>query len=244
LGSCNSTDCNIDNLKSPGWRYLDSNINFKLCSNTSEKLNESDSFEIEYLGVFKEWENILIQRPGDSLYFSAKTAIRFSKVNSAEFDQPPVIIKMIQLMTKKSVALLEFDFSKDSIVFNPERKLSIWFTGQPDSITAMNCVNKCITGDEYDSIFFVSKEKAMETFNDQSNDTAWKSLLEKNPLPVSVDVYVKAKNFGSPYLDSLRARLLQSGIVADVTYPSPEYIEETRAKAQSFKRKYYIRLKA
>jgi cell division transport system permease protein len=41
------------------------------------------------------------------------------------------------------------------------------------------------------NVEYITKEKALEKYN-QDNDTLWKKLAISNPLPESIDFYVKA----------------------------------------------------
>lgn len=67
---------------------------------------------------------------------------------------------------------------------------------------------------------FVSKEKAIEKWNTE-NDTTWKKFITNNPLPESIDFYVKADYMDKDSL-AILSRYLESnfsGIMSEFQYP-------------------------
>lgn len=54
---------------------------------------------------------------------------------------------------------------------------------------------------------YITKEKAIEKYN-QENDTLWKTLAISNPLPESIDFYVKADFVEQDSLSALESRLM------------------------------------
>jgi len=77
---------------------------------------------------------------------------------------------------------------------------------------------------------YVTKEKAMERWNTE-NDTSWKKFLTNNPLPESIDFYVKANYMNEDSLNSLRADLDSNfaGTMSEFQFP-----EETVNNISSF----------
>ncbi len=68
---------------------------------------------------------------------------------------------------------------------------------------------------------YVTKEKALEKYT-QENDTAWKKIIDANPLPESIDFYVKASHVQKDSLDKL-ATLLQTthpGVISEFQFPT------------------------
>ena len=68
---------------------------------------------------------------------------------------------------------------------------------------------------------YVTKEMAIAKWN-ADNDTTWKKFLYENPLPESVDFYVKADHVQKDSLDALSADLLNRypGIVKEFQFPT------------------------
>jgi cell division transport system permease protein len=57
------------------------------------------------------------------------------------------------------------------------------------------------------NVEYITKEKALEKYN-QDNDTLWKKLAISNPLPESIDFYVKASYVDKDSLAKLESSLL------------------------------------
>lgn len=57
------------------------------------------------------------------------------------------------------------------------------------------------------NVQYITKEKALEKYN-QENDTLWKKLAISNPLPESIDFYVKASYVDKDSLAKLESNLL------------------------------------
>lgn len=77
---------------------------------------------------------------------------------------------------------------------------------------------------------YVTKEKAIEKWNTE-NDSTWKMFLKNNPLPESVDFYVKANYVQEDSLNIL-SNLLQTaypGVISEFQFPT-----ETVAKVSNY----------
>lgn len=68
---------------------------------------------------------------------------------------------------------------------------------------------------------YVTKEMAIAKWN-ADNDTTWKKFLDENPLPESIDFYVKADHVQKDSLDALSADLLNRypGLVKEFQFPT------------------------
>ena len=116
------------------------------------------------------------------------------------------------------------DYFKESIqvhiYLNPDSKKD-----QIDSLTqyisSFNYVNR---------VEYVSKEKAIEKWN-ADNDTTWKQFLTDNPLPESIDFYVKASHVEADSLNSLATNLQTRypRLISEFQFPT-----ETVAKVSEF----------
>ena len=77
---------------------------------------------------------------------------------------------------------------------------------------------------------YVTKEKAIEKWNTE-NDTTWKKFLKNNPLPESIDFYVKANYVDEDSLNILSNNLQSAfpGVISEFQFPT-----ETVAKVSTY----------
>ena len=77
---------------------------------------------------------------------------------------------------------------------------------------------------------YVTKEKAMQKWNAE-NDTTWKQFLNNNPLPESIDFYVKADHVEKDSLNLLASNLQVGfpGVISEFQFPT-----ETVTKVSKF----------
>jgi cell division transport system permease protein len=77
---------------------------------------------------------------------------------------------------------------------------------------------------------YVTKEKAMQKWN-QENDSTWKQFLSNNPLPESIDFYVKADHVEKDSLNMLATNLQTAypGVISEFQFPT-----ETVTKVSKF----------
>jgi cell division transport system permease protein len=70
------------------------------------------------------------------------------------------------------------------------------------------------------SVEHITKEKAVKIY-EAENDTIWKSFITANPLPESIDYYVKAKYVEKKSLDSIAATIQENypGLVSEFQFP-------------------------
>ena len=68
---------------------------------------------------------------------------------------------------------------------------------------------------------FVTKDMAAKEWN-SNNDTTWKKFLDYNPLPESVDFYIKAKYVQKDSLNALSASLQSNfpGVIKEFQFPT------------------------
>ena len=68
---------------------------------------------------------------------------------------------------------------------------------------------------------YVTREKAVEKWNAQ-NDTTWKKFLDNNPLPESIDFFVKADYMQQDSLANLGNHLTTNyrGVISEFQYPT------------------------
>lgn len=77
---------------------------------------------------------------------------------------------------------------------------------------------------------YITKDKAIAKWNAE-NDTVWKQFITNNPLPESIDFYVKASHVEKDTLNSLAANLQERypGLISEFQFPT-----ETVAKVSKF----------
>lgn len=76
---------------------------------------------------------------------------------------------------------------------------------------------------------FVSKEMAIQNYNTE-NDSSWKKIIDANPLPESIDFYVKADHVEEDSLNNL-ATLLQNtypGVISEFKFPTETVAQVSR----------------
>ncbi len=77
---------------------------------------------------------------------------------------------------------------------------------------------------------YVTKEMAIKNYT-QENDSSWKKIIDANPLPESIDFYVKADHVEEDSLNNLSNLLRDSfpGVISDFDFPT-----ETVAKVSGY----------
>jgi cell division transport system permease protein len=77
---------------------------------------------------------------------------------------------------------------------------------------------------------YVTKAMAIQKWNEE-NDTTWKKFLTNNPLPESIDFYIKAKYVNQDSLAHLALNLQEAypGVISEFQFPT-----ETVSKVSSY----------
>jgi cell division transport system permease protein len=77
---------------------------------------------------------------------------------------------------------------------------------------------------------YVTREMAIQKWN-KANDSTWKQFLDANPLPESIDFYIKSEYVQKDSLDALSFNLLNSypGLISEFQFP-----EETIKQVSKF----------
>ena len=86
----------------------------------------------------------------------------------------------------------------------------------------IDSLKKYITAIPYaKGVEYVTKEKAMEQWN-KDNDSTWKKFLDNNPLPESIDFYIKAQYVQKDSLSVLSNDLRSSfpGVIKEFQFPT------------------------
>ncbi len=138
------------------------------------------------------------------------------------------------------VAIVLFLFGIVGWFFLNLRKTGDYFK---ESIQVHTYLNRDVNKNQVDSLTqyissfpyanrveYVDKEKAAKIWNAE-NDTTWKQFLTNNPLPESIDFYVKADYVEKDSLDLLSANLQAKfpGVISEFQFPT-----ETVTKVSGF----------
>ena len=116
------------------------------------------------------------------------------------------------------------DYVKENIQVN------VWLNPNAAK-TKIDSLQKYLTAIPYaKDVQYVTKEMAIEKWN-KENDTTWKQIMNKSPLPESIDFYIKANYVQKDSLDALSLDLLTRypGLITDVYFPT-----ETIAQVSKF----------
>lgn len=159
---------------------------------------------------------------------------QFGKLSSSSKGKPSYVYAII------GVSLVLFLFGIVGWFFLNLRKTGDYFK---ESIQVHTYLNRDVKKNRIDSLTqyisslpyanrveYVTKEKAMEKWNNE-NDTTWKQFLDNNPLPESVDFYVKADYVEKDSLDQLATHLQVAypGVISEFQFPA-----ETVSKVSKF----------
>lgn len=159
---------------------------------------------------------------------------QFGKLSSSSKGKPSYVYAII------GVSLVLFLFGIVGWFFLNLRKTGDYFK---ESIQVHTYLNRDVKKNRIDSLTqyisslpyanrveYVTKEKAMEKWNNE-NDTTWKQFLDNNPLPESVDFYVKADYVEKDSLDQLATHLQAAypGVISEFQFPA-----ETVSKVSKF----------
>jgi hypothetical protein len=224
------------------WKAIDSTTSFYICTNSDTKLIGNDFIEIEYLGILQTDDNVVIQREADNAIFSLFTNIKFGRFKISDTTLSKDIRFVITLLTQKSVATLKYNLGNIKPL-EPDRKITVYFKSNIDSTKATKWINEIKAKPFVDSTYYLSKEAALRNWS-KDVDSTWQSFLKDNPLPTSVDIYIKRSFFDTIFVRNLKEEFMKSNVVSEVTYSSVTTTESLNGLNQMLTNTYLIRLKA
>ena len=107
------------------------------------------------------------------------------------------------------------DFVKENIQVN------VWLNLNAQKKKIDSLKNYIIAIPYAKDVQYVTKEMAIQKWN-KDNDTTWKQFIQNNPLPESIDFYVKSDYVQKDSMDALSLELLSRypGLITDVYYPT------------------------
>jgi hypothetical protein len=201
-----------------------------LCSSSNTSKSLSDSIEITFLGLLNE-ESKLVYSPSDSIIFSEITKIHFGKFSLLNDSIP----HSIRLVTNKSGNNSE-SLVKSKLISDPTSFLSkmvtIYFKDEVDSVEIDKWLSKKAFKIITDSVIYISKEAAQKRY-DENIDSAWHQFISTNPLPTSVELYIKESSFNQQFLNIFIRDLKKEKIVSEV-YSNFETVDGIDKLAKSF----------
>jgi cell division transport system permease protein len=149
---------------------------------------------------------------------------QFGKISSAKRSKPSYAYAIIGvaliLFLFGIVGLIFLNLKKTGEVFRESIQVHAWIAPSATK-KQIDTLQKYITAVPYvRDVEYVTKEKAIEKWNAQ-NDTTWKKFLTNNPLPESIDFYVKANYMNKDSLDILHTDLENNfaGIMSEFQFP-------------------------
>ena len=224
------------------WQPVDSITSFYLCSGSDTQLTSTDFVDIEYLGVLQKDENLIIQKDTDKAILSILTNAKFGRFNVNDTTLPKGIRFVLHQLMKKSKATIKYNLGKKK-PFEPAEKIAVYFKDNIDSVAAAKWINGIKTKSFVDSTYYLSKDAALRNWSKDQGDSSWMAILKNNPLPSSVDIYIKARYYNAAFIRSLKEEFLKSTIVSDVAYSNVLIEENVKAFNEMLTNTYLIRIK-
>ena len=118
------------------------------------------------------------------------------------------------------VGWMFLNLKKSGEMFRENIQVHAWIAPSA-SKKQIDTLEKFITAIPYvKNAEYVTKEKAIQKWNAE-NDSTWKKFLSNNPLPESIDFYVKADYMNGDSLTVLKNQLESSfvGVMSEFQYP-------------------------
>jgi cell division transport system permease protein len=128
------------------------------------------------------------------------------------------------------VAWLFLNLKKSGELFRENIQVHAWIAPSAGK-RQIDTLQKYIAALPYvKSVEYVTKDKAIQKWNAE-NDTSWKKFLTNNPLPESIDFYVRADYMNKDSLDILSTYLENNfaGVMSEFQFP-----EETVNNVSSY----------
>ncbi len=224
------------------WKVIDSTTSFYICSNSDTKLIGNDSIEIEYLGTLQKDDNIVVQREADKVIFSVFTNTKLGRFKFSDTTLSKDIYFVTNQLTKNSEAIIKYNLGNIKPP-EPDRIITVYFKNNTDSINATKWINEFKINPFVDSTYYLSNEAALRNWS-RDVDSTWQSFVKDNPLPTSVDIFIKQSFYNTNFIRNLKAEIMKSNVVSDVTYISEMTTESLKQFNQILTNKYLIRIKA
>jgi hypothetical protein len=240
--SCGQKNCKPTDYHSIRWQSIDSITSFYLCSNSDTKLNSNDFVEIEYLGTLQKDDNILVQKEGDKAILLLLTNSNFGRFKLSDTTLSKNIRYVIDQLTTKSEATIKICLGNFKLI-EFDKKITVYFKNNIDSTTAIKWINEIKTKPYVDSTYYISKDAALESFSKDLTDSTWLTFLKNNPLPTSVDIFIKPSYFDTIFIRKLKDELMKSNPVSDIVFSNNTAQENLNEFTQMLTNTYLIRIR-
>ena len=239
--SCGQKNCKSPDYRSIKWQVIDSNTSFFICSNSKIKLLAKGSVQIEYLGTLEKGGNTVTRQNFDELFLSTLLNEQFGRFKYSDTTLPKDIRFVIKQLTQEAVATIKYSFENIKPV-EPQRQIIVYFKENIDSTKASKWIAAFKTKPFVDSTYYLSKKVAARHFS-AAGDSTWRSFLKDNPMPTSVDIFVKRDLFNVSSLPELKVEIMKSEIVSDVSFSGMKTDEDSKAFNQMLGKTYLISVK-
>ncbi len=242
--ACGQKNCEELNYQSIKWQEIDSKTSFYICSKSETKVVSVNLVDIQYLGIFEDGNNALKYTETDKAMFSLFANIPLGRFTVSDTTLPANIRYVLNQLTKKSEATLKYNLG--NIQPNkPEQKLIIYFKDDVDSTTATKWINNLKAKSFVDSTDYLSKDAALRNWSAQDTSyNSYKSLLKDNPLPSSVDVFIKPDFVDTSFIRRLKDELRESRLVSEISNSNTLSEDDLKEVNQIFSKPYLIRIKS
>ncbi|HMI79610.1 MAG TPA: permease-like cell division protein FtsX [Ferruginibacter sp.] len=119
------------------------------------------------------------------------------------------------------VGWLFLNLRKTGDVVKENIQVNVWLNLNAQSKKIDSLKNYIISIPYAKDVQYVTKEMAIKKWN-QDNDSTWKQMLDYNPLPESIDFFIKADYAQKDSLDALSLDLVSRypGLITDVNFPT------------------------
>ena len=238
--SCKQDNCNIKNYDKIKWEKIDSITTYIICNNSNKEIKKDDLVTIDFLGELTN--NKIVKVKGEEILIEQITKINFGTFNYGNSSLSNEFKELIKPLKANSSMTLKYDFGK---FYSPNyaNKIDVFFKQNTDSIDHIKWINEIKNKIFVDSVSYITKEIAISRYNDV-NDTTWKNFIDANPLPSSVEIYLK-----QDYLDSTKyynvCEELKKGKVVNEVLSLNSTLRETMRKVDLIMKKtFLIRIKS
>lgn len=241
LACCRNKNCEIEDYGAIQWQMIDSATSFYLCSTSDVKLTEQDYVEVECLGQLQNETDVVALTEADKEMLAMLTGAGSGRFKITDTNLLRDTRPIIPALTKNSTALIKYDLKKMERLV-PQRKITVYFNSGIDSAGATKWISEIKTRPYIDSIIYFSKDAALRKWG-QGADSSWKAILEENPLPSSVEIFIRKEFFTTDFIEHLKPELMRTGMISEVTYPGGTIMEGLNKFKEMLNNIYLVRLK-
>ena len=240
LYSCKTNNCNINNYANVKWEKIDSLTSYIVCNNSEKEIKKEDLVSIEFLGELTD--NKIVKVEIEEILIEQITKINFGTFNYGNSSFSSGFRALIKKLKANSSMTLKYDFGK---FYSPNyaNKIDVYFQANTDSNDHFKWINEIKNKIFVDSVSYITKELAIKKYSDD-NDTIWKSFLEINPLPSSVEIYLKQNYLDSATYYNICTELKKGKVVNEVSSLNSAFRETMKKADLIMKKTILIKIKS